>query len=71
YLSLVQRSAPKVYLVGIDRARFRSAVEPGQEVLLEVQVGEERLGMLKGRGKARVGDRSVADAELLGYAAEA
>src|SRR6476661_6179004 len=39
YYALTFRSAPKVYLVGIDKARFRSVVQPGQEVRFHVEVG--------------------------------
>jgi 3-hydroxymyristoyl/3-hydroxydecanoyl-(acyl carrier protein) dehydratase len=70
YYALSFRSAPKVYLVGIDKARFRSVVEPGQEVRFHVEVGEERLSMLTGKGKAMVGDTKVADATLIGYAGD-
>lgn len=70
YFSLAQRAVPKVFLVGIDRARFRSVVEPGQQVTLELEVGEERFGLSKGRGRVRVGERAVADAELSGYTGE-
>ncbi|HZI11642.1 MAG TPA: 3-hydroxyacyl-ACP dehydratase FabZ [Myxococcus sp.] len=70
YLALSQRNAPRVFLVGIDRARFRGIVEPGVEVTYEVTVGEERFGMLTGSGKVKVGDRKIADASLSGYAGE-
>jgi 3-hydroxyacyl-[acyl-carrier-protein] dehydratase len=70
YLALSQRNAPRVFLVGIDRARFRGIVEPGVEVTYEVTVGEERFGMLTGSGKVKVGDRKIADASLTGYAGE-
>jgi 3-hydroxyacyl-[acyl-carrier-protein] dehydratase len=62
--------AKRVFLVGIDRARFRSVVEPGQEVSFTVELGDERFGMLSGTGVVRVGDRRVADADLRGYAGE-
>ena len=67
YYALVNRPASRVYLVGIDRARFRSAVTPGSEVIFEVRIGEERFGILTGEGQARVGERRVADATLKGY----
>jgi 3-hydroxyacyl-[acyl-carrier-protein] dehydratase len=70
YFALVQRAAPRVFLVGIDKARFRSIVEPGREIRFEIEVGEERLGMLTGKGKALSGDIRVADATLIGYAGE-
>ena len=70
YYALVNRPASRVYLVGIDRARFRSVVKPGTEVTFEVRIGEERFGILTGEGQARVGERRVADAALKGYSGE-
>ncbi len=70
YYALVNRPALRIYLVGIDRARFRSAVRPGSEVTFEVRMGEERFGILTGEGQARVGERRVADATLKGYSGD-
>jgi 3-hydroxyacyl-[acyl-carrier-protein] dehydratase len=70
YYALFFVKAPKVFLVGIDRARFRAIVEPGQQVTYEVAGGEQRLGTLRGKGQVRVGGKRVADAELIGYAGE-
>ncbi len=70
YYALTQRAAPRVFLVGIDRARFRSVVGPGVEIRFEVEAGEERLGMLTGKGQAFSGASRVADATLIGYAGE-
>ncbi|MCI0569713.1 MAG: 3-hydroxyacyl-ACP dehydratase FabZ [Myxococcaceae bacterium] len=70
YFALLHRPEKKLFLVGIDRARFRSVVEPGQEVTYEVEVGDERFGMLTGTGRVRVGERRIADATLSGYAGE-
>lgn len=68
YYALLQQSAPRAFLVGIDRARFRAVVGPGVEVTYEVDVGEERFGVLTGRGRARVGSLKVAEATLKGFA---
>lgn len=70
YHSLFHRPGRKVYLVGIDRARFRTPVSFGVEVTFEVHVGDERFGMVTGRGEVRVGSQHLADATLIGYAAE-
>lgn len=70
YYALYHRKSPRVFLVGIDRARFRSIVEPGKEVTYEVTVGEERFGTLTGQGRVRAGEQRVADAQLMGYAGE-
>ncbi|MHB8874661.1 MAG: 3-hydroxyacyl-ACP dehydratase FabZ [Myxococcaceae bacterium] len=71
YYALCHRKAPRVFLVGIDRARFRSIVTPGHEIRFEVDVGEERFGMLTGKGKAFCNGAKVADASVTGYAGEA
>lgn len=71
YYALYHRKSPRVFLVGIDKARFRSIVEPGKEVTYEVTVGEERFGTLNGRGKVRAGTQRIADADLIGYAGDA
>jgi 3-hydroxymyristoyl/3-hydroxydecanoyl-(acyl carrier protein) dehydratase len=70
YYALHHRHASRVFLVGIDRARFRGMVEPGVEVTYTVEVGEERFGTLEGKGRITAGPRRLADADLRGYAGE-
>ncbi|MBK7864847.1 MAG: beta-hydroxyacyl-ACP dehydratase [Archangiaceae bacterium] len=70
YYALHHRKAPRVFLVGIDRARFRGVVEPGVEVTYTVDVGEERFGTLEGRGKISAGKKRLCDADVRGYAGE-
>ncbi|MBS1151534.1 MAG: Beta-hydroxyacyl-(acyl-carrier-protein) dehydratase FabA/FabZ [Myxococcaceae bacterium] len=70
YYALLQKKAPRVFLVGIDRARFRAMVEPGKEVTYEVSIGEERFGTLTGKGKVTVGAQRIAEATLMGYAGD-
>jgi 3-hydroxyacyl-[acyl-carrier-protein] dehydratase len=70
YYALLQRKVERVFLVGIDRARFRSMVEPGKEVTYEVTIGEERFGTLTGKGKVSVGTQRIAEATLMGYAGD-
>jgi 3-hydroxyacyl-[acyl-carrier-protein] dehydratase len=71
YYALYHRKAPRVFLVGIDRARFRNMVEPGTEVTYTVEVGEERFGTLTGKGRVSAGTLRLADADVRGYAGEA
>ena len=71
YYALVNRPATRIYLVGIDRARFRSAVLPGTEVTFRVQIDNERFGITTGQGQVSVGDRRVAEATLKGYSGDA
>jgi 3-hydroxyacyl-[acyl-carrier-protein] dehydratase len=70
YHSLLHHPSRQIFLVGIDQARFRSPIGFGIEVTFEVRVGEQRLGLLKGRGEVRVLTKNVASATLLGYATE-
>ncbi len=54
-----------VYLVGIDKLRFRRPVRPGEELVLDVRITAVRHGMLRCEGAARVGDDRVADGTFL------
>jgi 3-hydroxyacyl-[acyl-carrier-protein] dehydratase len=53
------------YFVGIDGARFKRPVSPGDQLLLEVLAGQARRGMAKFTAVAKVGDQVAAEAELL------
>lgn len=53
------------YFVGIDKARFKRPVEPGDRLILEVRLGPVRRGIWKFDGEARVEDRIVATAEIM------
>jgi 3-hydroxyacyl-[acyl-carrier-protein] dehydratase len=66
YWGLTFQKASAVYLTGVDRARFRRPVNPGDRVELEVRVEGMRLGLVTGRAEATVGGTKVADARLTG-----
>ena len=53
------------YFVGIDGARFKRPVTPGDQLLIEVVAGATKRGMAKFTAVARVGDAVAAEAELL------
>lgn len=53
------------YFVGIDKARFKRPVEPGDQLIMEVKLGHVRRGIWKFDGEARVDDRIVATAEIM------
>ena len=53
-----------VYFAGIDRAKFRRPVVPGDVVRLEVEVLKLRSRTCLMRGKAYVGQSLVAEAEI-------
>lgn len=54
---------PIVYLTGIDKAKFRKPVVPGDQVRLEVHVMKRRPPHWKMQGKAFVGPDLVCQAE--------
>ena len=53
------------YFVGIDGARFKKPVTPGDQLVLEVEAGRSGRGIAKFTAVAKVGDVVVAEAELL------
>jgi 3-hydroxyacyl-[acyl-carrier-protein] dehydratase len=53
------------YLVGIDGARFKRPVEPGDQLTLEVEMVRQMRNIYKFNAVARVGDEMVAEAELM------
>lgn len=56
----------KLFLFGgVDKARFRRPVVPGDQLIMEIEVLQRRGGTVKVRGTARVNDVVVAEAELL------
>lgn len=55
----------KVILAKIARARFFSRACPGDQLIYEVEVADLRPEGAIVEGKARVGDRKVAEAELV------
>ena len=68
-LLLVQRDgAPpdtRVYLRGVDNAKFRRQVVPGDRLRLEISLGRRRRSLARVDAAAYVGDNVVAEAELL------
>ena len=53
------------YFAGIDRARFKKPVMPGDQLVLEVSIERTVRNVVKYAGKAYVDDVLVAEAELL------
>ena len=53
------------YFVGIDEARFKRPVSPGDQLMLEVTVERLVRGIWKFQGYARVGDALAAEARLM------
>jgi 3-hydroxyacyl-[acyl-carrier-protein] dehydratase len=55
----------KFYFVGIDKARFRKPVEPGDQLILSAQLERALKGIWKFSTSATVGDIEVAHAEMM------
>jgi 3-hydroxyacyl-[acyl-carrier-protein] dehydratase len=53
------------YFVGIDKARFKRPVEPGDQLIMRVQLEAVKRGIWKFNGEAKVDDRIVATAEIM------
>jgi len=54
-----------VYFAGIDGARFKRPVEPGDQLVLEVTLGRAKAGIYKFSARALVGEQLAAEAELM------
>ena len=54
------------YFAGVDRARFRHPVEPGDQLVIEIDLVRARRGIWKVAGRGKVGEKVVATADLLG-----
>lgn len=52
-------------LVGIDKVRFKRMVEPGDQLLLEVEIMAVKRGIWKFKCKASVEGKTVTTAELM------
>ena len=53
------------YFVGVDKARFKQPVEPGDQLQLEVEFVKQMRGIWKFNGKALVDGNVVCSAELM------
>jgi 3-hydroxyacyl-[acyl-carrier-protein] dehydratase len=53
------------YFVGIDGARFKKPVSPGDQLVLEVSIVANKRGLWKFSGQAKVDGQVAAEAELM------
>lgn len=53
------------YFAGIDGARFKRPVEPGDQLNMEVTLERSKAGIFKFKGTTRVGADVAAEAELM------
>ena len=54
-----------VYFLGIDEARFKSPVAPGDQLLLHARIERHLKGIWKFSTEARVGERLAAAANMM------
>ena len=54
-----------VYFAGIDGARFKKPVKPGDQLVLKIEIVREMRGIWKYRARAEVDGGLVAEAELM------
>ena len=52
------------YFAGIDGARFKRPVEPGDQLFLDVELLRMKAGIFKFKARALVGDELAVEAEL-------
>ena len=53
------------YFAGIDGARFKRPVEPGDQLVMYVTLERMKAGIFKFKGTTRVGDEIACEAELM------
>ena len=54
------------YFAGVDNARFRHPVEPGDQLVIEIDLVRTTRGVWKVAGRGKVEDKLVAAADLMG-----
>ncbi len=62
---MADRASKLVYFTGIDKARFRRTVVPGDQLRMTVEVIKLRSRNCKMRGRAEVDGQLAAEAEIL------
>jgi len=67
YLTLGRVPAPNEanYLVGVDNARFKQVVMPGDKLDLHVTMGQSKRGISKFHAKAMVGDNVACEVDIM------
>lgn len=64
-LSLEKNKGKIAYFAGINKARFKSKVKPGDVLVLEVEIIKERAGIGIGSAVAKVDGKIAVEAELM------
>jgi 3-hydroxyacyl-[acyl-carrier-protein] dehydratase len=63
--NVIPDESTRFYFVGIDKARFRKVVEPGDQLILTAKLERAMRGIWKFSTVALVGDDEVASAEMM------
>ncbi|MEO8217908.1 MAG: 3-hydroxyacyl-ACP dehydratase FabZ [Acidobacteriota bacterium] len=63
--NMAERDDKLFFFGGIDKARFRKPVVPGDQLIIEVKLLQRRASTGRFHGEARVGDTLVAEADLM------
>lgn len=64
-LEPAEREKKLFYFGGINKAKFRRPVVPGDQLIMELTVLQRRAGSARLRGEAKVDGKLVAEAEIL------
>lgn len=64
-MDLAPGSDTVVYFVGIDGARFKRPVEPGDQLILEANIERVKAGIVKYSTRASVDGETAVEAELM------
>ncbi len=64
-LMMPENKGKLVLFAGIDKARFKKIVKPGDKLEIEVEMGSFRKNIGKAKGKAMVGGKIACIAEIM------
>jgi len=65
FCSEPENNGKLLYFVGIDKARFRQPVTPGDQIHFKLELVKKRRGIWQLAGQAFVDEKLVAEAELM------
>lgn len=66
----VERRGDLIYFMGMDKVRFRKPVVPGDQLIFQLKIIKLRTKVVKMFGEAFVGEKRVAEAELMASVGE-
>jgi 3-hydroxyacyl-[acyl-carrier-protein] dehydratase len=64
-LGIVPEDNALFYFAGIDGARFKRPVEPGDQLVLEVKLDRQKSGIFKFKGRGTVDGELAVEADLM------